>query len=122
MFNYLFINYCFHFFLQIATEAEKSRTAELRVQHENHEAEQAGLQKIFRTETIKMVSQCFIIYNIHILRSFKNIQAFPVFTNRELNFKLLFFFATANSQSKINFHLFYRNYGRSLLQNSEIFP
>ncbi|XP_043468913.1 janus kinase and microtubule-interacting protein 2-like isoform X2 [Leptopilina heterotoma] len=43
--------------LQIATEAEKSRTAELRVQHENHEAEQAGLQKIFRTETIKMMDE-----------------------------------------------------------------
>ncbi|XP_051163709.1 outer dense fiber protein 2 isoform X2 [Leptopilina boulardi] len=43
--------------LQIATEAEKSRTSELRVQHENHEAEQAGLQKIFRTETIKMMDE-----------------------------------------------------------------
>lgn len=46
-----------YFLLQFATEAEKLRTVELRVQYENHEAEQAGLQKIFRMETIKMVSR-----------------------------------------------------------------
>ncbi|XP_043491662.1 janus kinase and microtubule-interacting protein 3-like isoform X2 [Polistes fuscatus] len=43
--------------LRIATDAEKARTAELRIQHENHEAELAALRKSLRSETIKMMDE-----------------------------------------------------------------
>ncbi|XP_015186010.1 PREDICTED: janus kinase and microtubule-interacting protein 3 [Polistes dominula] len=43
--------------LRIATDAEKARAAELRIQHENHEAELAALRKSLRSETIKMMDE-----------------------------------------------------------------
>lgn len=43
--------------LRIAIEAEKARTAELRIQHENHEAELIALRKSLRSETIKMMDE-----------------------------------------------------------------
>ncbi|XP_063992589.1 uncharacterized protein LOC135170565 isoform X2 [Diachasmimorpha longicaudata] len=41
--------------LQIVTEAERVRTFQLRVQHENHEAEICALRKAQRTDTIRMM-------------------------------------------------------------------
>ncbi|XP_015117214.1 protein bicaudal D homolog isoform X2 [Diachasma alloeum] len=41
--------------LQIVTEAERVRTFELRVQHENYEAEICALKKAQRTDTIRMM-------------------------------------------------------------------
>ncbi|XP_047351782.1 janus kinase and microtubule-interacting protein 3-like isoform X4 [Vespa velutina] len=43
--------------LRIATDAEKVRAAELRIQHENHEAELTALRKSLRSETIKMMDE-----------------------------------------------------------------
>lgn len=43
--------------LRIAIDAEKARTAELRIQHENHEAELTALRKSLRSETIKMMDE-----------------------------------------------------------------
>ncbi|KAK2584152.1 hypothetical protein KPH14_006583 [Odynerus spinipes] len=43
--------------LRIAIDAEKARTAELRIQHENHEAELIALRKSLRSETIKMMDE-----------------------------------------------------------------
>ncbi|KAI4501185.1 hypothetical protein M0802_003558 [Mischocyttarus mexicanus] len=43
--------------LRFATNAEKARAAELRIQHENHEAELAALRKSLRSETIKMMDE-----------------------------------------------------------------
>ncbi|XP_046750033.1 janus kinase and microtubule-interacting protein 3-like [Diprion similis] len=43
--------------LQVVTEAEKKRATELRIQHENHEAQLAALQRTLRSDTIKMMDE-----------------------------------------------------------------
>ncbi|XP_046431907.1 janus kinase and microtubule-interacting protein 3 [Neodiprion fabricii] len=43
--------------LQVVTEAEKTRATELRIQHENHEAQLAALQRTLRSDTIKMMDE-----------------------------------------------------------------
>lgn len=50
----------FLFLFQIAEESARARAAELRMQHESHEAELSALQKTLRSDTIKMVSQPLI--------------------------------------------------------------
>ncbi|XP_032456063.1 janus kinase and microtubule-interacting protein 3 isoform X3 [Nasonia vitripennis] len=43
--------------LHIAEESARARAAELRVQHESHEAELSALQKALRSDTIKMIDE-----------------------------------------------------------------
>ena len=55
--------------LQIAEESARARAAELRTQHESHEAELSTLQKALRSDTIKMVSQLPILSYTYALSS-----------------------------------------------------
>ncbi|XP_058794891.1 janus kinase and microtubule-interacting protein 2-like [Phymastichus coffea] len=43
--------------LHVAEESARARAAELRAQHETHEAESAGIQRALRSDTIKLIDE-----------------------------------------------------------------